>query len=302
MTIATIRDERLLAEKLREIDASFPDHNDLVRVLDSFVRTAEDPQVVRRIDPVPFAAARGIDEEVAIDLFLCMVAEGRAVQHGVAIRLPRLRRDRGNLQSLRSASSRYFCNVCIAERDADLSGFIEITSTLARAVRESRYHDPASLDAEWYALNYRFTANGVVDGDPSLRDFFYRRSAVLTAFVEPGETKSFPLEIEPGFLYFTSGPVVEVQQSHDRRNLPLAFTHVESAAEVPHATAAPGSLEFVFTNASGKRVALLGINLPRPLRDLAGTLPVGLAPVVPSDSFSTSFPATSSSFPAKGWA
>ena len=164
-------------------------------------------------------------------------------------------------QSLRTASSRYFCNVCIAERDADLSGFIEITFTLSRAVRESRYHDPASLNAESYALDYRFTANGVVDGGPSLRDF-YRRSAVLTAFVEPGETKAFPLTIGPGFLYFTSGPVVEVQQSRDRRNLPLAFTHVESASEVPHATAAPGSLEFVFTNASAKRVALLGINVP----------------------------------------
>ena len=258
-TIATIRDERLLADKLRAIDASFPGHADLVRALESFVRTAADPQVVR-IDPIPFAATQGIDEEVAIDLFLHGRKAGLFSMEWQYV-CPGCGEIAETFQSLRSAGARYFCNVCIAERDADLSGFIEITFTLSRAVRESRYHDPASLDAESYALDYRFTANGVVDGGSSLRDF-YRRSAVLTAFVEPGETKAFPLAIKPGFLFFTSGPVVEARDPPYRRNPSVAFRHVEGAPEVPHVTVAPGPLEFVFTNASAKRVALLGINVP----------------------------------------
>ena len=97
-------------------------------------------------------------------------------------------------------------------------------------MRESRYHDPASLDAESYALDYRFSANGVVDGGPSLRDF-YRKSAVLTAFVAPGETKSFPLRLEPGYLFFTSGPVVEVRAELGGPNSPVAFAHDDNATD-----------------------------------------------------------------------
>ncbi len=258
-TIATIRDERLLAEKLGQIGVSFPGHDALLRALESFVRTADDPQVVR-IDPIPFAAARGIDEEDAIDLFLHGRKAGLFSMEWQCV-CPGCGEIAQSFQSLRSANARFFCKVCIAERDADLSGFIEITFTLSRAVRESRYHDPASLDAESYVLDYRFTANGVVDGGPSLRDF-YRKCAVLTAFVEPGETKSFPLEIGPGFLFFTSGPVVEVRKELDRPNPPVAFTHDENASEAPNVTVAPGTLEFVFTNPSAKRVPLLGINVP----------------------------------------
>lgn len=257
-TIATIRDERLLSHQLREISASFPGHDELVRTLETFVRTADDPHIVR-IDPIPFAAARGIDEDAAIDLFLHARKAGLFSMEWQYV-CPGCGDIAESFESLRSAGARYFCNVCSVERDADLSGFIEITFTLSRAVRESRYHDPASLDAESYALDYRFTANGVVDGGPPLRAF-YRRSAVLTAFVE-AETQAFPLEIGPGFLFFTSGPVVEVRDAPHRRNPSIAFTDVESASEVPHVTVTPGSLEFVFTNASAKRVALLGINVP----------------------------------------
>ena len=126
---------------------------------------------------------------------------------------------------------------------------------------ESRYHDPASLDAESYALDYRFTSNGVVDGGPSLREF-YRKAAVLTAFVEPGETKSFPLEVRPGFLFFTSGPVVEVRKDLAGPNPSVAFAHNDNPSEAPEFAVAPGPLEFVFTNPSAKRVPLLGINVP----------------------------------------
>ncbi len=139
------------------------------------------------------------------------------------MRLPGLRGNRGELPVAAIRRLPILLQRVRRERDADLSGFIEITFTLARAVRESRYHDPESLDAESYALDYRFTANGVVDGGPSLRDF-YRRHAVLTAFVEPGETRSFPLEVGPGFVFFTSGPVVEVRAVPGRSDhLPVRF-------------------------------------------------------------------------------
>ena len=184
-----------------------------VRDLESFVRTADDPQVVR-IDPIPFAAARGIGEEDAIDLFLhgrkagLFSMEWQCVCPGC-----------GEIaQSFRIAAfgqgALLLQGVHRRARRGPERFHRDHVHVVARRCGESRYHDPASLDAESYALDYRFTANGVVDGGPSLRDF-YRKSAVLTAFVEPGETKSFPLQLGPGFLFFTSGPVVEVRTELD---------------------------------------------------------------------------------------
>jgi class 3 adenylate cyclase len=228
-------------------------------VLESFVMTAADPQLVR-INPFRFADERGIDEATTIDLFLhgrkagLFAMEWQYVCRGCGDIVE-------NFQSLNSASTHFFCNVCGSEREADLSDFIEITFTLSRAVRESRYHDPDSLDAEAYSLNYRFTESGVVDDGPLLRDF-YRKNAVIMAYVEAGETKSFHVELRPGLLLFTNGPVVAVNGELDQHNEPVAFTYRTSHAPTQEAVVGPGRLEFIFTNATAKRNALLGINVP----------------------------------------
>ena len=220
--------------------------------------TAADPQLVR-INPIRFAEERGIDHATTIDLFLHGRKAGLFAMEWQYV-CPGCGDIVENFQSLNSASAHYFCNVCSTEREADLSDFIEITFTLSRAVRESCYHDPGSLDAKAYSLNYRFTENGVVDDGSSLRDF-YRKSAVVIAYVEPGETKSFHVELEPGLLLFTNGPVVEVNAGLDQRNETIAFTYRTSHAPTQEAVVAPGPLEFMFTNATTKRNALLGINV-----------------------------------------
>ena len=258
-TIAPIRDERFLAASLGEIRERFAGHDDIVRQLELFVRTAEDRELVR-IDPIPFANTRGIAEDDAIDLFLHGRKAGLFTMEWQCV-CPGCGEIAQSFQALRAANARYFCSVCIADREADLSGFIEIAFTLAPAVRPSRYHDPASLDAQSYALDYRFTANGIVDGGPSLRAF-YRKNAVLTAWVEPGQTKSFPLRIVPGFLFFTSGPVVKVRDEPDGPNPPVAFTHDDNRSDAAELAVAPGRLDFVFTNPTSRRVPLLGINVP----------------------------------------
>jgi hypothetical protein len=52
------------------------------------------------------------------------------------------------LASLTSATAHYFCQICNADRDADLSDFIEVTFSISPEVRRSRYHDPWSLTPE----------------------------------------------------------------------------------------------------------------------------------------------------------
>jgi class 3 adenylate cyclase len=253
-------DERLLAAKLREIADSLPGHNPSLRVLESFVRTASDQELVR-INPIRFAATRGIDEANAIELFLharrarLFTMEWQYVCPGcgsIATRFP----------SLDLARARYFCGICRADREADLSGFIEVSFTVSPSVRATLYHVPESLDAEAYLLSYRFTENGVVQDGSSLRDF-YRRSAVIVAYVDPGATKAFCLSLEPGFLLLTDGPLIEVSGVLARRNDPIEITFRSDGAETEpeKILVAPGPLELSFTNATASRNALLGINV-----------------------------------------
>lgn len=44
--------------------------------------------------------------------------------------------------TLTSATAHYFCQVCSATRDTDLSDFVEVTFGVAKQIRELRYHDP----------------------------------------------------------------------------------------------------------------------------------------------------------------
>jgi hypothetical protein len=101
-----------------------------------------------------------------------------------------------SFQSLTSATAHFFCQVCSADREADLSDFIEITFSVSQEIRESR-HDTWSLSPEEFFFAYRFTENGVVDDGSPLREHL-RRHAALRAFLEAGETMSFEVAADPG--------------------------------------------------------------------------------------------------------
>lgn len=61
--------ETLLATKLGELERLLPDSGELRGLLESFLRTASDAELVR-INPVAFALSHGIEEAALIDLFL----------------------------------------------------------------------------------------------------------------------------------------------------------------------------------------------------------------------------------------
>src|SRR6266508_1997020 len=83
--------ERFLADGLERLAAAIPGGGDLLDVFDVFVRTASDDALVR-INPVRFGQRCGFSTASVVELFLH--AEARAAHDGVAVRLPRLRRDR----------------------------------------------------------------------------------------------------------------------------------------------------------------------------------------------------------------
>jgi class 3 adenylate cyclase len=251
--------EGLLATKLGELERLLPDSGELRGLLESFLRTASDEELVR-INPVAFAQSHGSDEAALIDLFLHARKVGLLRMEWQYV-CPGCGDIVESFQSLTSATAHYFCQVCSADREADLSDFIEITFSVSKEIRESRYHDPWSLSPEEFFFAYRFTENGVVDDGTPLREHL-RRHAVLSAFIEAGETITFDVAADPGYLWFTNGPALTIHDDRTDETRSFTFEYAGTRSPGYEAEIATGPVRVDFTNATDERYALLVVNLP----------------------------------------
>jgi hypothetical protein len=223
-------------------------------LLESFLRTASDGELVR-INSVAFARSHGCEQAALIELFL----------HGRKVSLLRMEWHYvcpgcgdivESFQSLTSATAHYFCQVCSTDREADLSDFIEITFSVSQEIRESRYHDPWSLSPEEFFFAYRFTENGVVDDGSPLREHL-RRHAALCALLEAGQTISFEVAADPGYLWFTNGPALIIRDNRTNETRSFAFEYTGTRSRGYRAEIAAGPVRVDFTNATDKPYALL---------------------------------------------
>ena len=222
-------------------------------------RTGADEALVR-INPARFAEQHGITKALVVDLFLhgrkagLLTMEWQYVCPGcgeVVERLP----------SLTSATAHYFCQTCSAERDADLSDFIEVTFSVAPDVRRSSYHDPWSLDPNEHFFGYRFSQSATVDDGSPLREHI-RATAAACSYIAPGATQTFRVQAEPGFVWLTNGPALVVgdQQTDKVRSFDFAYTGSRSKGF--RADIAAGPVEITFTNETDQPYALLIACLP----------------------------------------
>ena len=251
-------DERLLSARLGELANRLPERFAEAAALAVLIRSGRDQDVVR-INPIRFAGEHELDEEAVVELFLharkvgLLRMEWQYVCPGCGDIIE-------SFQSLTSATAHYFCQICTADRDADLSDFVEITFSVVKDVRESSYHDPWSLSPNDYFFGYRFTANGFMSDGTPIREHLRDRVAA-SAFVEPGETRAFEFSAEPGFLYFTNGPALTVTDEHSEETQHVAFEYTGPRAESFEGEIASGRVSFDFTNATDHRYALFVVNL-----------------------------------------
>lgn len=250
-------DEPALAEALDRLATAVPGPGP--GALGDLARSGDERELVR-INPVRFAEQRGLATTAVVDLFLharklgLVTMEWQYVCPGcgdVVERLP----------SLTSASAHYFCAVCSADRDAELSDFIAVTFSISPRIRRTRFLDPWSLAPEEYFLDYRFTQDGVIEDGTPLREHL-RRCAVAYAYVDPGVTRTFAVTAEPRLVWLTNGPalIVGEERTSETRSFVFEYTGVRSPGF--RADIAAGPVEIAFTNATDERYALLITNLP----------------------------------------
>jgi class 3 adenylate cyclase len=250
--------EVCLQERLDRLRASYANHDDLVRELEIFVRQAPDAQIVR-INPIEYASDHGRDEAQVIDLFLharkagLLTMEWHYVCRGCGTIIE-------SFHTLNSAGEHSFCKTCLVNRDADLSDFVEIAFAISKAVRTSRFHDPETLSAKELSIDYNISAGALARDGTKARDFYWRHNIFMT-YVEPGESKTFKVNLEPGFFSLRYGPEFIVDPSSDNRVERIDITHRDGRPGEKMQTVAPGSLTYNLTNDSPARIIATAIGI-----------------------------------------
>lgn len=251
--------EQLLAERLHQLARAAPGTDELVGVLGSFIRMAPDEALVR-VNPARFADEHGRSKAEVVDLFLHARKVGLVTMEWQYV-CPGCGEVVERLPSLTSATAHYYCQTCSAERDADLSDFIEVTFSVSPDVRRSRYHEPWSLDPAEHFFAYRFSQSATVDNGSSLREHI-REVTAACSYIAPGATQTYRVEAQPGFVWLTNGPALAVGGEPTDEVRTFDFTYAGARSKGFRADIVPGPVDIVFTNATEEPYALLITRLP----------------------------------------
>ena len=192
--------ESTLEERLARLESAKSWSPRVVSRLETLIRSGSD-EAVFRINPIRFAAERGIAETEAIDLFLHATLAG-LVEMDWLLYCPLCSDVVANFRSLRAVHNHFHCHLCHADYEATLDDYIAVTFTVAPAVRPIRYHDPEFLALEDYFFTYRATFDGLTDGGAPLMELM-KAGARGFARLSPNEASRFEFDAEPGTLLGT---------------------------------------------------------------------------------------------------
>lgn len=192
--------ESALEERLARLEAAKSWSPRIVSRLEMLIRSAPD-EAVFRINPIRFAAERGIAETEAVDLFLHATLAG-LVEMDWLLYCPLCSDVVASFRSLRAVHNRFHCHLCHDDYEATLDDYIAVSFTVSPAVRAIRYHDPESLPPEDYFFACRATLDGLTEGGAPLMELM-KKGARGFARLGPDEAARFVFEAEPGTLLGT---------------------------------------------------------------------------------------------------
>ena len=192
-------DEILLDERLAALERARNWSPRVISKLEAFIRTADD-YALFRVNPVQYAAEKGMAENEAIDLFL----------HAAKLSLFDLEwhlvcaccgQVFSSLRGMGNLHAHFVCPVCRMENNAQLDDFIQVSFTIAPAIRENIFFTPEKLSAEDYLFRYRLMRDA--QRMPHLgnnAEFLHRYTRILT-YLEAGQTLTVDVEMSPGLVY-----------------------------------------------------------------------------------------------------
>lgn len=227
----------------------------VVRVIEELVEHGSDRDL-NRINPLAFAAKRGLDEERTIAAFLHAARLG-LFEIAWNVLCPGCGGVLDTGATLKTVHQEaYHCSLCAAGYEPTLDEMVEVTFTVAPRVRRIAAHDPGTLPPVEY---YRqiFWSSGL-DLPDDLEERFER---IVLELVElgPGERAFVSLQLPSEFViifdavtHATQFLDVQGEPTTERQNLSMVI----GRAHAPNETVAmrPGPLRLALENHTDRRV------------------------------------------------
>jgi class 3 adenylate cyclase len=195
-------DETLLEDLLGQLESVRAWSPRVISKLETLIRAGDD-YALFRLNPIQFAAEKGIAEPEAIDLFLYSTRLGlfEMEWHLVCATCGNVVESFRNMHKLHST---YICNQCAFENTATLDDYIQVSFTISRSVREIAFHDPGQLSADDYLYKYKL-ARGVHSWLAGWsHENLIRTVTRLLAYLEPGEKRQVKFASELGVVIITN--------------------------------------------------------------------------------------------------
>ncbi|MGD0724940.1 MAG: DUF5939 domain-containing protein [Spirochaetia bacterium] len=257
--------ERLLAEKMDAVRKAGEWSPNVLEKLETLIRAGDDYELFR-INPLRFAADRGIAENEAIDAFLHGAREGMFQMEWNLV-CPTCGDSVNSFRSLNRLNSHFYCTVCDLNSEATLDDFIHINFTISPEIRVIAYHHPESLSIEDYHLKYHFNRSAAIPNGPRFIDAVPGLVKALS-WLGPGQRKRFVLDAAGGSLTFNDlmhhlSAVVTVSGAPAEKPQPVTV-RLEGGNLVPgQAVVAPGKLIFTVESRTADRASMMILNFPQ---------------------------------------
>src|ERR1700684_3473786 len=192
--------EKLLDERLAELEEARAWSPRLISKLESHIRTADDLSLYR-INAFSVAKERSLAENEIIDLFLHATALG-LFSMGWSLYCPQCCCVVESFRSLKSLHNHYRCPFCQVGYDAALDEYIAVAFTVSPNIRKIKFHDPDQLSAWDKFFKTQNTAEGLLpDGLPLVNAKAALARSVT--YLPPGETTSIEIEVSEGTVVGT---------------------------------------------------------------------------------------------------
>jgi len=281
--------EKLLEERLGGLETAHAWSPRVISRLEALIRSGADEDLFR-INPIKFAADKGMVESEAIDLFLHAAAQGLFEMNWMLL-CSLCGCITESFGSLNRVHDHHHCNLCQTDLDAKLDDYIAVTFTIAAQIRPIKFHRPDDLSPEDFCFAYSFAPEGKAP-DGRIYHAFIRDATLAVKYLEPGAVTRFELDVKPGTLIgWTLQSDAAFAFPVDARAAPreqtLRLQLRDGACDPAGATIAPGKLVLEVESAMDRRV-VLGVTLVPPGIDLHHRPPLAYDPFLSGSRLLTS--------------
>ena len=251
-------DEKLFEGKLAALETMRAWNPRVIAKLENAVRTGDDYDLFR-INPLRFAAERGIAEVEAIDLFLCAARQGLFDMNWELL-CPACAAVVSSFSRLRAVHAHYHCDLCRVNFDTSLDDFVEVSFTVNRMIREIRFHQPEQLSVEDYYFSYAHTRSGLLpDEKPFVQ--WIQENKVFAGYLAPGEVRTLDLKLVAGWVpgcdHLTNAGLLFTISGEPAAGVQDVSLVLQEGNCVPDAiSVAPGKVRLRVENRNPKRASL----------------------------------------------